>query len=51
MEEHQRIRSKRQEEKVNRICRKYNIDIVTDVKPNRKANAKQNTAINRNMPQ
>lgn len=38
MEDHPRTRKKRQDVKVNRICRIYNIDIVSDRKGERKAN-------------
>ena len=51
MNDHPRIRRKRQDIKINRICRIYNVSIVSDIKTNRKANAQQNITINRNMPQ
>ena len=50
-DEHERIRKKRQDVKVNRICRIYNVNIVSDIKTNRKANMQQNITINHNMPQ
>lgn len=50
MEDHPRTRKKWQEVKVNRICRIYIIDIVSDVRANRKANKQQTTAKNNNIP-
>lgn len=50
MEDHPRTRKKRQEVKVNRICRIYNINIVSDVRANRKANKQRKTAKNNNIP-
>ena len=50
MDNHRRMRKKRQDVKVNRICRIYNIDIVSDVRANRKANKQQITAKNNNIP-
>lgn len=50
MEEHPRVRKKRHEVKVNRICRKYNIDIVPDCKANVKANTQQKTMLCNTTP-
>lgn len=50
MEDHPRTRKKRQDVKVNRICQIYNIDIVSDVRANRKANKQQITAKSNNIP-
>ena len=50
MDDHPRRRKKRQDVKVNRICRNYNMNIVTDVRANGKANKKQNVETNANIP-
>lgn len=51
MDDDHRIRKKRQDVKVNRICRIYNVNIVSEIKANRKANEQEFATTNRNIPQ